>query len=420
MQYGKMIFHHRKKLGLTQEKLCEGICSVSHLSKIENGTKEAGIETIELLLQKMNVKLEINDIQLDEVIFQLKKLWGAIERADNVLSKQLFEELILKEEVVQYTEIANEYMITIWRYYIYIEDLKTARIICEQLKKRKKEFSQYELTKFLFTFSLFCIKEKNYSDALLQMDEVQEMNPNVETDFQDYCFYRALVYHIINQTTLSMYYCNKAIPIFVQNNNIKRILDAKMLLALQLIKTKLLDRAEALLEEVMDNSSILNDKTIYVSALHNLGFLYYHSKQYKKAINFYQKYLEHITQDSEEYFTVISNIANNMIMLKDYVPAIKLLESHLEKINDRNSAMYIKMKVLYFEAQQDEFNLVEYVRKVALPLWKKIGDSEKLIKYYNIVIQYFQKNGNIEEQNILLQDFNSVLILILEKKGNQL
>ena len=99
MDYGMMIFHHRKKLGWTQEKLCEGICSVSHLSKIENGTKEAGIETIELLLKKMRVEIDAND-SIDEVTGQLKRLWNSIERADYDSSKILFEELIGKEESI--------------------------------------------------------------------------------------------------------------------------------------------------------------------------------------------------------------------------------------------------------------------------------------------------------------------------------
>ncbi|MES9683235.1 helix-turn-helix transcriptional regulator, partial [Gottfriedia acidiceleris] len=283
MDYGMMIFHHRKKLGWTQEKLCEGICSVSHLSKIENGTKEAGIETIELLLRKMRVELDEND-SIDEVTVQLKRLWNSIERADYDSSKILFEELIGKEESINYTNISNDFCITIWRYYIFVEDLKMAKKKWKQLEAKKKKFSQYETIKYLFTLSIYYIKEKRYNDSLLVMDEVQEITPNLEIDFQEYCFYRALVYSFINQTSLSMYFCNKAIPIFLQNNNIKRILDAKMLLSLQLIKSKFLDRAEQFLIEILDSSVILSDKTIHMSALHNLGYLYYHSNQHKKAI----------------------------------------------------------------------------------------------------------------------------------------
>ncbi|MEE6450041.1 helix-turn-helix transcriptional regulator [Gottfriedia acidiceleris] len=415
MDYGMMIFHHRKKLGWTQEKLCEGICSVSHLSKIENGTKEAGIETIELLLKKMQVEIDEND-SIEEVTGQLKRLWTSIERADYDSSKMLFEELIGKEESINYTNISNDFCITIWRYYIFIEDLKMAKKKWKQLEAKKKKFSQYETIKYLFTLSIYYIKEKRYNDSLLVMDEVQEITPNLEIDFQEYCFYRALVYSFINQTSLSMYFCNKAIPIFLQNNNIKRILDAKMLLSLQLIKSKFLDRAEQFLIEILDSSVILSDKTIHMSALHNLGFLYYHSNQHKKAIKYYQAYLSNIQEGTEEYFLVISNIANNMMIINDYETATKLLCKNLSKIKDKNSASYIRMKVLLLEAKKDEANLVTYLREVGLPLWVQTNDHEKLIKYYNVVTDYYEKHESLEKQNMLYKEYNSTLLKIIESR----
>lgn len=415
MDYGMMIFHHRKKLGWTQEKLCEGICSVSHLSKIENGTKEAGIETIELLLRKMRVEIDEND-SIDEVTVQLKRLWNAIERADYDSSKILFEELIGKEESINYTNISNDFCITIWRYYIFVENLKMAKKKWKQLEAKKKKFSQYETIKYLFTLSIYYIKEKRYNDSLLVMDEVQEITPNLEIDFQEYCFYRALVYSFINQTSLSMYFCNKAIPIFLQNNNIKRILDAKMLLSLQLIKSKLLDRAEQFLIEILDSSVILSDKTIHMSALHNLGFLYYHSHKHKKAIKYYQDYLSNIQEGTEEYFLVISNIANNMMIINDYETATELLCKNLSKIKDKNSASYIRMKVLLLEAKKDEANLVTYLCEVGLPLWVQTNDHEKLIKYYDVVADYYEKHESLEKQNMLYKEYNSTLLKIIESR----
>jgi|GEM_PF-5946983 len=415
MDYGMMIFHHRKKLGWTQEKLCEGICSVSHLSKIENGTKEAGIETIELLFKKMRVEIDEND-SIDEVTGQLKRLWNSIERADYDSSKLLFEELIGKEESINYTNISNDFCITIWRYYIFVEDLKMAKKKWKQLEAKKKKFSQYETIKYLFTLSIYYIKEKRYNESLQVMDEVQEITPNLEIDFQEYCFYRALVYSFINQTSLSMYFCNKAIPIFLQNNNIKRILDAKMLLSLQLIKSKFLDRAEQFLIEILDSSVILSDKTIHMSALHNLGYLYYHSNQHKKAIKYYQDYLSNIQEDTEEYFLVISNIANNMMIINDYETATKLLCKNLSKIKDKNSASYIRMKVLLLEAKKDEANLVTYLREVGLPLWVQTNDHEKLIKYYGVVTDYYEKHESLEKQNMLYKEYNSTLLKIIESR----
>ena len=57
MKIGSLIKFHRTKLGMTQNELATGICSISHLSKIENNSKEGNSETIRLLLEKLNIQL---------------------------------------------------------------------------------------------------------------------------------------------------------------------------------------------------------------------------------------------------------------------------------------------------------------------------------------------------------------------------
>lgn len=55
---GQIIKLYRYKQNMTQSELAEGICSVSHLSKIENGSKEANQDTINLLLERLGISQE--------------------------------------------------------------------------------------------------------------------------------------------------------------------------------------------------------------------------------------------------------------------------------------------------------------------------------------------------------------------------
>lgn len=57
MKIGSLIKYYRTKLGMTQNTLAMGICSIPHLSKIENNNKEANSETIRLLLERLNISL---------------------------------------------------------------------------------------------------------------------------------------------------------------------------------------------------------------------------------------------------------------------------------------------------------------------------------------------------------------------------
>jgi len=57
MNVGSLIKYYRTKQGMTQSELVEGICSVPHLSKIENNGKEGNDQTIDLLLKRLGANL---------------------------------------------------------------------------------------------------------------------------------------------------------------------------------------------------------------------------------------------------------------------------------------------------------------------------------------------------------------------------
>ena len=71
---GNIIKQNRLLLNLSQETLCQDICVVSYLSKIENGLVFPNEEIIQLLFKQLNIdylnKEEIgNDIKLFEQYF---------------------------------------------------------------------------------------------------------------------------------------------------------------------------------------------------------------------------------------------------------------------------------------------------------------------------------------------------------------
>lgn len=64
---GKEILEFRKTYNLAQKELCKGICTVSHLSRIENNKVEAKPEVIQLLSERIKVLKSNTEIQIDTV-----------------------------------------------------------------------------------------------------------------------------------------------------------------------------------------------------------------------------------------------------------------------------------------------------------------------------------------------------------------
>lgn len=63
---GKQVFYKRLQQKMTQEELCQGICSVSYLSKIENGKIEASEEILQLLCARLEIAVtDLRDVEED-------------------------------------------------------------------------------------------------------------------------------------------------------------------------------------------------------------------------------------------------------------------------------------------------------------------------------------------------------------------
>jgi transcriptional regulator with XRE-family HTH domain len=97
---GDIICMTRKSLSITQEQLCEGICSVETLSRVENGKQNPNIETYKMLMERMG---------------------RSRERAYSMMSiseYEIFEKIKLCE------------------YYIVIYDYSSAEKVLDEIKKR--------------------------------------------------------------------------------------------------------------------------------------------------------------------------------------------------------------------------------------------------------------------------------------------
>lgn len=96
LQIGAIIRRRREEMGLTQNELAAGICSVPTLSRIERGDRMPGKDNLEQLLQKIGYSDLMMDVWADEKEFQRHKLKFQIRQAviveETEKAKALLEE----------------------------------------------------------------------------------------------------------------------------------------------------------------------------------------------------------------------------------------------------------------------------------------------------------------------------------------
>jgi HTH-type transcriptional regulator, quorum sensing regulator NprR len=135
MLEGKLIKFYREKAGLMQGQLCEGICSVTHLSKIERGITEYSGEITDLLSKRLNISLEDEFARYQSVKQKLKRWHDTFVFQQNKETEALKSE-IEKEALIHLPDFHVYYQLLSTRYYLSHQKIETAHSIIRNLQKK--------------------------------------------------------------------------------------------------------------------------------------------------------------------------------------------------------------------------------------------------------------------------------------------
>lgn len=403
MKIGKIINYHRKKQQMTQEQLCDGICSISHLSKIENDSKEVNIETLNLLCMKLGISIEDEKNKVNHIKIKLQEFYDAIERLHHKKANILHIDLTEYKEFVQYTELLYVYELYMLRYTLFLNQLDLAEQLIEKMDQNSKMFSEFELFVWNVLNAIFNHKRNNFIKSLELLDEVKDLRKQYRDEITEYYYLKSLMHCRLGQSALAIYFGNKALEVFKKRNNIIRTLDVKTILSIHLTETGEYERAENLLKEILDDAELIQNTTIEEMAWHNLGFLYGTQNFSEKALECYYKSLPLIEKYTESYYLTLGNIATHLLKLQKNEQVVNMLEHELESFEDTTKIEYVKLRVLYFEAKNEERALIRYLMGDGLPIMEKHGNRMKVYEYSERIADYYQRQGDLILANKYLQ-----------------
>ena len=93
---GEMLRKCRLEKGITQRELCEGICSISTLSRIENGEQHPTRSVFNMLVSRMGEDIEYDDYMGDydyEVYNLTRMIMGYLERNEKAKANICIQKL---------------------------------------------------------------------------------------------------------------------------------------------------------------------------------------------------------------------------------------------------------------------------------------------------------------------------------------
>lgn len=404
MKVGSLIKFHRTKQGLTQQTLADGICSVPHLSKIENNSKEANEETIRLLLERLSIDLQDVEKLEDEIKQLLKRFADEMYYLEMDQVESTYNELVKKDELIPFTEQLYLYEIYKARYYLLIHKSEKAENQLKWLSMNKQNFSQHESHLHSYISALALAIRGKVEDAEEQLSCLIEnalMTPEMLGEI-NYNF--SVLKSSLDQYGPSIYYGKNALQQFKEDFNFTRIVQVQMLLAINYSRAQMFNEALEIYGHLIRNTKLINKKEYLPRIYHNMGDMYHMIDKFVFAKKYFNMAMNLLPNSSDLYMLCLYNRAISEMEAKEYLLSQESFEE-LKNIAIENKVIHYQLfSQFYLLKLADRFiDSMLFLENKVLPHTVKRPELKESHKYYSAVLaDYFKETGQYDKAVKLL------------------
>lgn len=399
---GKQVFYKRLQQKMTQEELCQGICSVSYLSKIENGKIEASEEILQLLCTRLEIAVtDLRDVE-EDVKGKLDEWLNALIRLDKAQIERIRKELEEDMQSVQDFEIINYYKLLNIRYLLMKRELPAIAEELEKLKKAYKKFSPFQ--KLLYTYSkgLLCCLQYKWKKGLEDLLETEIMAKELGYHETGIYYNIALTYSHLEIQHLTLHFANIALEAFRSEYKFRNVINCQILIALSYAEQGQYEEALTMYENILREAEAFADKDVLMSiTLSNMGNIYYKKKKYQQAKEHYLESLQLQKQVDLNYIDTVYEMALSCIKLEQFEEAKEWINKGVTaaKREERfNTKLYLILMLQYkYFGEAKEYK--EFLELEAIPFYKSAGNKIELKKVYIELAEYFAQSLKFEQSN---------------------
>ncbi|MGH0593852.1 helix-turn-helix domain-containing protein [Bacillus pretiosus] len=409
---GKQVFYKRLQQKMTQEELCQGICSVSYLSKIENGKIEASEEILQLLCTRLEIAVtDLRDVE-EDVKGKLDEWLNALVHLDKPQVERIYEELQGEMKHVLDFEIINYYRLLYTRYLIMKRDFLAVEEELERLKKVYKKYSPFQKMLYTYSKALLLSLQYKHKESLKYLIETEEMAKE-QGYYETGIYYNlSLAYSHLNIPHLAMHFANIAMEGFRNEYKFRYVINCQTIIALSYVEKAQYEEALKIYESILrEVDSFAEKDMIKAMTLNNMGELYHYKNEHDKSKNYFLQSFQLQQTVNMNYIETIYGLAKQSIHLKCYEEAQKWIEKGIEC--SRSDEKYNKMiysfcifKYKYFGESQ-EFK--RFLENEAIPFFKSVGSMKELKNAYLELAMYLENEFKYEESNKYYKEVIKVL-----------
>ncbi|MFD1739055.1 helix-turn-helix domain-containing protein [Bacillus salitolerans] len=401
MKSGIIIRYNRVKQGLTQEELAKGICSVSHLSKIESGKYEANRDTIKLLFKRLSIITEIESKIYKEKSDFIRSFYYSVDFLDFFKVKEIMETILQNEEYYLQTDLHYLFLITKFRYYTYINNIYKAEILYNKLKKSLTKLSLQEEYLFIHSYSIYLIQTKNYNLAKENLYKLINGNHPFGSTGEVYYHYSLVCSHL-DDRGVCILFAQKALEKYSSTNNFHRIMHSMLLMGISLLKLNNLTDAEEIFMKIREDATRLGEQSLLLACYHNLGIVKREQKKYVESINYFKLALKY-SYSQEYYYNSLVELIYTLSSINQIDHAKEYIEQGLSLHKDIQFTHYIVM-LKYFKVLSEGKleNLVHYLEEFAIPTLIDISYTKPLKEFSLILVDFYIEDIKKQNKYLLL------------------
>jgi HTH-type transcriptional regulator, quorum sensing regulator NprR len=399
MYEGKIIKFYREKSQLTQEQLGKGICSGTHISKIERLQTEYAPEIIILLSERLG-------INMNEELNKLMNIKNRIAYWQDVIVMELKDEMdsinteLEQEELIQISEYIFLYKLLNARYLLVNNKIQEAFKIIKEIQKTDTKLTLFESNLLKHVLGIYYLVINNYQNAIHTLKEIQtEIYNNPE-----YYYHLAMAYHTIQSPVLAYFYAEKARQFFKEKNIYPRVIDAEMIMLIQAQDDSYNDEIIKRFENLLISCDLCYAPERKAKVSHNLGYEYFRIRKFEQASRYYYESMMLKDKESSSYLLSLEGYIRSSYE-GDLLPDGLLLQLVLDGAaiaKKKKLLLFIHLfKLLTYLIKSKELEYHQYLQDQALPMFENSGyvflikrSKKELFNYYN-KMQQFDKALNI-------------------------
>jgi HTH-type transcriptional regulator, quorum sensing regulator NprR len=400
MHTGEIIRFYREKAGLTQSQLGEGICTTTHVSKIERGKTAYSDDIISLFSERLGIDIHHEITSFHQVEKQLQ-LWhnSIIMRRMNLVEQMKSE--LEKSPFLESSKYGVYYHLLRARYYILHNKDDLSSNILDSIQRGSSPLTAFETNLFYHVQGLIYIRdttEENQQKAVkifkkIDMDEYKN----------EECHYHlSIAYHCIGNKVMSYFHAGKSLSYFKKTNNYSGAIKAESLMLLQLSSEMYLefeDLVERYQNLIQDSDSLgyLDQKG---ALLNNLGYEYYNREEYALAKKCFKKALDLAEKGSMPYLRRLCNYTDACI--EGNLVHSKLIKKHIQhglsESKSANSTLFIILFELFslrMDNKSDDY--FSYLENKALPYFFETKNVLLIERFGKVLYEYYVESEEFKK-----------------------